>query len=357
MARCIFCGKDSNLISKSLALCVNCIRNNFDEIKEHIFNLHSSSRKSFNLPPYPPRAEDGVKCGVCVNRCNIPDGEGGFCGIRKNRDGEYKIEDGWLDWYYDPLPTNCVADWVCTGSRDYGKNNLAVFYRSCTFDCLFCQNWHFKEKMGGIRMEPEELAAKVDVQTGCICYFGGDPTSQIEHSIRTSELALERRNVRICWETNGSMNRTFLKKMIELSLKSGGCIKFDLKVWNEKLNIGLCGVSNKQTLENFEYAASFIPKRRESPLIVASTLLVPGYTDLNEIKNIAKFIASLNRDIPYSLLGFYPHFHMNDLPRTSRDHAYRAEKAAQDEGLNRVRIGNPHLLSSAYTVEEKEAQK
>lgn len=348
MARCIFCGKDSDLISKSLSLCVNCIRDNFDEIKEHIFKVHSSARERFDLPPSPPRAKDGVKCSVCINRCSISDGEVGYCGIRKNKSGKYEIEDGLLDWYYDPLPTNCVADWVCPGSRDYGKNNLAVFYRSCTFDCLFCQNWHFKEKMDGFRMKPEELADKVDVQTGCICYFGGDPTSQIEHSIRTSELVLKRQNVRICWETNGSMNRNFLKKMIEISLKSGGCIKFDLKTWNEKLNIALCGVSNKETLKNFEYAASFIPKRKEPPLLVASTLLVPGYVDLEEVKNIAKFIASLNRDIPYSLLGFYPHFLTNDLPRTSRDHAYKSEKIARDEGLNRVRIGNLHLLSSAY---------
>ncbi|MEJ2366587.1 MAG: PEP/pyruvate-binding domain-containing protein [Deltaproteobacteria bacterium] len=40
--------------------------------------------------------------------------------------------------------TNCVADWVCAGHRQAGYHNLAVFYASCTINCLYCQNWHFR---------------------------------------------------------------------------------------------------------------------------------------------------------------------------------------------------------------------
>jgi len=107
-------------------------------------------------------------------------------------------------------------------------------------------------------------------------------------------------------------------------------------------------VTNKRTMENFALAASYVSQRPEPPLLVASTLLVPGYVDGEEVGRIARFIAGLNPDIPYSLLGFHPHFFMPDLPRTSVGHAQEAEAAARAAGLTRVRIGNRHLLSRDY---------
>jgi pyruvate formate lyase activating enzyme len=183
--------------------------------------------------------------------------------------------------------------------------------------------------------------------TSCICYFGGDPTPQLPHAIKVSEKAIEQakgRILRICWETNGSMNQDLLEEMNDLSLNSGGCIKFDIKAWNESLHIALCGVSNERTKRNFEWATQWINKRREPPLLIASTLLVPGYIDEEEIRKISRWIASLNPDIPYSLLAFYPRFFFKDLPVTPRDLAIRCKEVAEEEGLRRVRIGNLHLL-------------
>jgi len=73
-----------------------------------------------------------------------------------------------------------------------------------------------------------------------------------------------------------------------------------------------------------------------------------GYVDEEEVSAIAHFISSLNPDIPYSLLAFYPQFYMHNLPTTSRSHAERCKKVAEREGLRRVRIGNLNLLSNAY---------
>jgi pyruvate formate lyase activating enzyme len=140
------------------------------------------------------------------------------------------------------------------------------------------------------------------------------------------------------------MNPALLKEMIPLSLNSGGCIKFDIKAWNESLHSALCGVSNERTKENFEYVAQWFQKRPEPPLLIASTLLIPGYIDEEEVRNISKWIASLNPEIPYALLAFYPQFFFKDLPSTSRGFAFRCKEVAEEEGLRRVKIGNLHLL-------------
>jgi len=367
---CLSCGKSSPLISEALPVCLNCIRYRFDRSSPYIWEAHRKSRLAFELPARPPKDETGVKCGICVNRCQIPEGEKGFCGLRENRKGKLfqrggTKEKGVVSWYYDPLPTNCVADWVCPGGSksgyprfsyakgaERGYENLAVFYEACSFDCLFCQNWHFRQRshLPGTR-SADELAHAVRRATTCICYFGGDPTPQLEHALAASRLALEKtegRILRICWETNGSMHGSLLKEIAQLSLATGGCIKFDLKAFDEGLNIALCGVSNAQTLENFRWLADFSRQRSDPPLLVASTLLIPGYIDQEEIAKIAGFISSLDQNIPYTVLAFHPHFCMHDLPRTSRRHAEQALQAASDAGLKRVKLGNPHLLSDDY---------
>lgn len=124
-------------------------------------------------------------------------------------------------------------------------------------------------------------------------------------------------------------------------------MKFDLKAYDEALHITLTGRSNHQTLKNFKQAGSRFNERPDPPLVIASTLLVPGYVTEDEVKRIAAFIADVNPDIPYALLAFAPQFMMTDLPPTSTDHAEAALRAAQEEGLRNVRVGNQHLLGSS----------
>jgi pyruvate formate lyase activating enzyme len=144
------------------------------------------------------------------------------------------------------------------------------------------------------------------------------------------------------------MNSRFLEEILDLALESGGCVKFDLKTYHSHLSRALCGRPNDRTRENFELAARWVKKRKDPPLVVASTLLVPGYVESDEVSKIALFIASLNPEIPYSLLGFYPHFFFKDLPPTSRRHAQECRQAALEAGLKRVKIGNIHLLGRDY---------
>ena len=63
---------------------------------------------------------------------------------------------------------------------------------------------------------------------------------------------------------------------MKIAVKTGGNIKFDLKTFDEKLNIAPCCVSYE------------------------------------EIEEISKFIRSINKNIPYSLLVFYGEFQMKN---------------------------------------------
>jgi pyruvate formate lyase activating enzyme len=371
--QCVLCGSHSSLIALHLRVCGRCIRQRWDEAKSLIEAAHTKLRQEFGMPPQVPQTEGGVHCSLCARRCIMGEGELGYCGLRMGHGGRLVHmagipRRGLLHWYRDPLPTNCVAMGVCAGQKQEGYHNLAVFYGSCTFNCLFCQNWHYRdllpseEEVEAVRrsttgnldflspqhaISADELVAVANSRTFCVCYFGGDPASQMPHAL-ASATKLAKQKVTICWETSGGANPRLMDRALALSLRTNGTVKFDLKAYNEHLHIALTGISNRQTLENFERAARHFDKRSEMPLIIASTLLVPGYVDAEEVGQIARFIAGFSPNIPYVLLGFAPHFYMPDLPCTSVRHAEEAEAAAHSAGLTTVRIGNRHLLSHDY---------
>jgi pyruvate formate lyase activating enzyme len=53
----------------------------------------------------------------------MDEGQAGYCGIPRAIRGELTGGDSnaaAVTWYRDPLPTNCVADWVCPASTAAG---------------------------------------------------------------------------------------------------------------------------------------------------------------------------------------------------------------------------------------------
>ncbi|MBU1740857.1 MAG: radical SAM protein, partial [Proteobacteria bacterium] len=258
-------------MSAKLGFCGPCLIERHAEIRDRLDALHASVRTPFGLPAKTPRSQEGLVCDRCLNVCRIGLDRFGYCGLRKNEAGQLVGGDqdtGRVSWYLDPLPTNCVATWVCAGGTgaghprfagrqgpQRGEFNLAVFYEACSFDCLFCQNWTFKRSANRPgTVTAAQLAAAVTPDTSCICYFGGDPGPQVVHSLAAARLAREAQSekiLRVCWETNGSVAPKLLDRMVDLALESGGTIKFDLKAVSNGLHHALTGARNRRTLRNF----------------------------------------------------------------------------------------------------------
>lgn len=339
MTTCTLCGKDS-VLSGVLPVCLTCIRTHPGKALPLAEAVHRKVKKNYGMPEKPP--DQGAPCGFCVNGCRIGEGHSGYCGMRWNSHGSIVPRSGsedtaYVECYYDPLPTNCVSMHYCGERHAISGKNLAVFYGGCTYNCLFCQNWH--HRMVSHTMSVQELSSRVDDETACICFFGGDPTPQILHALNVARNV----DVRVCWEANGAFSRSLARRVGKTAFSSGGTVKFDMKAYSDALHHVLCGTSNRHTLSNFKYIHERFP-RKEPPILVASTLLVPGYIDEKEVSDIAQFIAALDPDIPYSLLAFHPDFRFSDLPCTSRELALACLEAAR-EHLCRVNLGNAWLLT------------
>lgn len=351
--RCKICGKEDKLMSETLGICIDCIRKQPKKAILYVQKAHAKVRKEFNLPEKPPKHPQGIQCNICAHQCKIGPDQKSYCGLRKNVNGKLSsrtsLNSGLLYTYLDPIPTNCCSSWFCPATKENaGYSNLAVFAYGCGFNCLFCQNADHKNIETAPSMSKNEFIKRgLDPNISCICFFGGSIEPQLPFAINVSnQIIRQRKDIRICWEWNGIGNPNLVRKAAEISLKSGGNVKFDLKTFDVNLSLALSGVENKRVYENFEMIVKEFYKKRKEPVLNATTLLVPGYVDRIEVENIAQFIAKLNPNIPYSLLIFHPEFYMQDLPITPKKQVYQCYKIAK-KYLKKVNIGNIHLLGLA----------
>jgi pyruvate formate lyase activating enzyme len=366
LATCAVCGVTSPLVSRAIGVCRKCLKEREERALEVALSNHRRYRAEFGLPPDPPRTPGGIPCNLCAARCVMGEGELGYCGIRGVKGGKLwslsTPEKGLLHYYLDPHVTNCCNAWWCPAATgcgypkyavaqgpETGYYNLALFFYGCSFNCLFCQNWTHKVLSCGKLVTARELVdlTLANKRITCWCWFGGSAEPQMPFAINASRLLVESKGdrvCRVCWEWNGDGNPALVRRAAELSSITGGNIKFDLKAFDERVHMALTGMSNEQTLRNFELVCrEFFDARPEPPVLGATTLLVPHYVDAEEVERIAEFIASLDDRIPYSLLVFHPDFKMDDVPVTPERQVWECYRAARRH-LKRVHIGNLHLL-------------
>ena len=362
---CAVCGREKR-VARILGVCRECILAGEPAVWEAIYRAHQKARQKFPLPPFIPKSEGGTLCRICSNECRFLQGEMGYCGVRgagwKNGTS-FSGQSALLYAYLDPHITNCCASWFCPAGTgvsslkwsvshgpELGYFNLAVFFYGCNFDCLFCQNSEHKNISPATTVRKEYLfhLLEREEKVTCICFFGGSPEPQLPFVIEIGREILRKfsgRVLRLCVEWNGCGNPALVERVAEIALHTGGIIKFDLKCFEENLSLALSGVSNRKAYENFALLAKkYYPLRPELPLLTATTLLVPGYVEEEEVEKIASWIAQINEEIPYSLLVFYPAHQMTDLPVTPRETVFSAYRKAR-EYLKNVHIGNLHLLS------------
>lgn len=105
-------------------------------------------------------------------------------------------------------------------------------------------------------------------------------------------------------------------------------VEVSIKALDDRLHRDYTGVSNRNTLNNFDKLVAMNRKP------VVTTVLIPGYIDADEIERISAYIAERDSDTPFILL---PYFQCGDNP-WRRPTAEQMERAAErvKKHLNRV---------------------
>jgi len=271
-----------------------------------------------------------VQCELCPHFCSIKEGFRGKCGVRENKDGKlYSLVYGKLcSAAIDPIEKKPFFHFM-PGSKAYSIATVG-----CNLRCSFCQNWEISqmpksEKIVGKDVSPEEIVEDA-IANNCesIAYTYTEPTVFFEYAYDIAKLA-KKKGLKNVFVTNGFIN----KEPIDKIAKVIDAANIDLKGFSEDYYKDVCGARLKPILDAIKYY------HEKGVFLEITTLIVPGHND-EKLKEIASFIVSIDKDIPWHISRFYPHYKMEDTKPTPVETIHKAVEIGKKAGLKYIYAGN-----------------
>lgn len=270
-------------------------------------------------------------CPVCPHHCLLAEGQTGRCRARKNREGKIvSINYGKLtSLMLDPIEKKPLRRFF-PGSRI-----LSVGSFGCNLACPFCQNYEISmadsEQAHWQEVTPEALAGLAQEYQSYgnigVAFTYNEPLVGYEFVRDTARLVRERgmKNVLV---TNGCAEPLVLEELLPYV----DAMNIDLKgftgEWYEKLGGDL------------ETVKRFIARAAQDCHVELTTLIVPGENDSEEeMDREARWIASLDWEIPLHVTRFFPQYRMADKAPTPVERVYRLRDVAA-QWLRYVYVGN-----------------
>lgn len=304
--------------------------------------------------------QNKVRCLACRNYCVIADGMTGICGVRQNKDGALKllVYGKASAMAVDPIEKKPLYHFL-PGSGIFSFGTIG-----CNFNCAFCQNWDLSQAGKNERtlalkgqIQPSELAKSIEEygsdlrpkdiiaycrenNIGAIAYTYNEPSIFFEYTYDTAKLA-KKYGIKNVYVTNGYLSKEALKKISPYL----DAANIDLKSFRPEFYRDVVKAKLEEVLDSINefYKAGIY--------IELTTLLIPGKNDsVTELKNIAKFIAGIDKDIPWHISRFTPQYKMLDVKTTSHEKLKQAYEIGKEAGLSFVYIGNINdiQLQSTY---------
>ena len=275
-----------------------------------------------------------VECRLCAHRCVIGPGKLGVCNVRENRDGRLVtlVYGEVVAAHVDPVEKKPLYHFFP------GSKALSVATAGCNFRCGFCQNWQISQaprrEGGGIGGEPfpPEAVVRAALDQGCrsISYTYTEPTVFFEYAFDTARLA-RAAGLANNFVTNGYMTPEALEAVGPYL----DAANVDLKAFKDETYKKVCGARLAPVLES-------IRRMRELGIWAeVTTLVVPGLNDgADELSAIARFIASVDPEIPWHVSRFHPDYDYTEAPPTPLATLRRAGEIGREAGLRHIYIGN-----------------
>jgi pyruvate formate lyase activating enzyme len=307
---------------------------------------------------YEPRTGGAVLCTLCPHDCHIRDGGRGACGVRYNSGGRLYtlVYDRVVARHVDPVEKKPLFHFH-PGSHVYSIATVG-----CNQRCSFCQNWTIAQwpkehlppsladsppaaepapicpqlaelgaRVAGEPVTPAQIVAAARA-TGCgsIAYTYTEPTIFFELVCDTAALAREAGlgNILV---TNGFTSEAPLRELARVV----DAANVDLKFFD-------AGSYRRIARARVEPILAAIRLYHELGVwLEITTLVIPGVNDSDrELTQIAEFIASVDRAIPWHVSQFHPSYRMLDRPPTPVATLRRAAAIGRAAGLRYVYEGN-----------------
>ncbi len=285
---------------------------------------------------YKKESGNKVKCLACAHKCFIKNGEVGICGVRENSNGKLflLVYGNIAAEHVDPIEKKPFYHFL-PGTGAYSIGTVG-----CNFKCEWCQNFDIsqaskgkKAHIFGNKTTPEEIANSA-ITSNCksIAYTYNEPVIAIEFYKEIAKFA-KKKFLKNIFITNGywtkkSFNYLNKEKLID-------AMNIDLKCFDEKIHLKYCGAKLKPVLDTIKLA------KKNGIHIEITTLIIPGINDdEKQLTGIAKFIAKIDKNIPWHISRFFPMYQMTDKPVTSIETLNMAFEIGKKTGLKNIYKGN-----------------
>ncbi|MDP4088754.1 MAG: AmmeMemoRadiSam system radical SAM enzyme [Bacillota bacterium] len=274
------------------------------------------------------KLEDKLHCYLCPHNCVIENGHVGKCNVRKHEDGVlYSLNYGEI--------TSISLDPIEKKPLYYYKPDtyiLSVGSFGCNFICGFCQNHSISQHKAPSEYLPKEKLVELVLTTEDnigIAFTYNEPSIWYEYVYDCAKLLKEtKEDASVVLVSNGYISEEPLKELLPYV----DAMNIDLKSYTNRYYHEVCGGSLRPVLKTIEVAA---PKCH----VEITTLLVSGENDsLEEVEDISKFLANIDKDIPLHLSRYFPRYKLEN-PPTDVEFMHRAQEVAT-RYLNRVSLGN-----------------
>ncbi|MDP8246068.1 MAG: AmmeMemoRadiSam system radical SAM enzyme [Candidatus Hinthialibacter antarcticus] len=273
-----------------------------------------------------------LRCFACGHRCLIPDGRPGVCKVRFNKNGRLMVPHGYVAGIQcDPIEKKPFFHALP------GSDAMSFGMLGCDLHCGYCQNWltsqTLRDPSASGRFEPVsperfvEMALRSGARTVTSTY--NEPLITAEWAVEIFRLA-KQHGLHTSFVSNG--NGT--PEVVEYLKPWTDFYKVDLKSFRDK-NYRNLGGTLQAVLDTIQllYASKF--------WVEIVTLVVPGFNDSeNELRDIARFVASVSPTIPWHVTAFHEDYKMQGMGRTQAQTLLRAAHIGKEEGLQFVYIGN-----------------
>ena len=274
-----------------------------------------------------------AQCYLCAHNCKIALGQFGFCGVRQNIQGVLNtlVYAQVIAANVDPIEKKPLYHFLP------GSMSFSIATVGCNFRCGFCQNWQISQVSGQdnarevYKLMPERIveeAKKNHCQS--ISYTYTEPTIFFEYAYDIAKVA-KQAGLKNIFVTNGYMS----KEALETISPYLDAANIDLKSFREKFYVENCKGHLQPVLDSIKLA------KKLGVWIEITTLIIPGYNDsVSELSDIAGFIASVGKDIPWHISRFHPDYHFLNQKLTPIETLKKAEDLGKKAGLDHVYLGN-----------------
>ncbi len=281
-----------------------------------------------------PAADKRVDCFLCAHLCRIAPGRFGVCGVRQDVDGALKTHayGEVIAAHIDPIEKKPFYHFLP------GTTSLSVATVGCNFKCGFCQNWEISQasaKSGGggrgRAFRPDEIVRSA-LDDGCasVSYTYTEPTIFFEYAYDTARPA-RASGLANTFVTNGFMTAEALRT-IRPYLDAANV---DLKAFREETYKTVCKARLAPVLDSIQLM------RELGVWVEVTTLVVPGMNDGDEeLRGIARFLAGVDRDMPWHISRFHPDYDFTEVEATPVETLRRAAAIGRAEGIRYIYVGN-----------------